>query len=130
MRTFSRTKLRSASIVALATAALAGTSALAAQIQTSPSPSAPGHSQATAHPSESPDLHRSPTPHPSPSQSAAAKPTPSAKATESPETGDSGIHGACVSKVAQDHTAVADNGHGKKTHGAAVSKAAHDCPKG
>jgi hypothetical protein len=25
---------------------------------------------------------------------------------------------------------VADNGHGRSTHGAAVSKAAHDCPKG
>jgi hypothetical protein len=35
-----------------------------------------------------------------------------------------GVHGACVSKVAQDTTTVG------RAHGLAVSKAAHDCPKG
>ena len=35
-----------------------------------------------------------------------------------------GVHGACVSKVAQDTTTVG------RAHGLAVSKAAHECPKG
>jgi len=35
-----------------------------------------------------------------------------------------GVHGACVSKFAQDTTIVG------RAHGLAVSKAAHDCPKG
>jgi len=35
-----------------------------------------------------------------------------------------------VSKVARDPHATALNKHGKMSHGAAVSKAAHDCPKG
>lgn len=35
-----------------------------------------------------------------------------------------GVHGACVSKVAQDTTIVG------RAHGLAVSKAAHECPKG
>lgn len=38
--------------------------------------------------------------------------------------GAQGIHGACVSKVAQDATIVG------RAHGLAVSKAAHECPKG
>ena len=38
--------------------------------------------------------------------------------------GAQGIHGACVSKVAQDTTIVG------RAHGLAVSKAAHECPKG
>ena len=35
-----------------------------------------------------------------------------------------GVHGACVSTVAHDKTTVG------RAHGAAVSKAAHECPKG
>jgi len=38
--------------------------------------------------------------------------------------GAQGVHGACVSKVAQDTTIVG------RAHGMAVSKAAHQCPKG
>lgn len=38
--------------------------------------------------------------------------------------GAQGVHGACVSKVAQDKSTVGS------AHGAAVSKAAHECPKG
>lgn len=38
--------------------------------------------------------------------------------------GAQGVHGACVSKVAQDTTIVG------RAHGLAVSKAAHECPKG
>ena len=38
--------------------------------------------------------------------------------------GAQGVHGACVSKAAQDKLAVG------RDHGRAVSKAAHECPKG
>ena len=38
--------------------------------------------------------------------------------------GAQGVHGACVSKAAQDKLAVG------RDHGRAVSKAAHSCPKG
>jgi len=38
--------------------------------------------------------------------------------------GAQGVHGACVSKVARDTTIVG------RAHGLAVSKAAHECPKG
>ncbi|NMM23653.1 MAG: hypothetical protein HHJ11_09175 [Phycicoccus sp.] len=38
--------------------------------------------------------------------------------------GAQGVHGACVSKVAQDTTIVG------RAHGLAVSTAAHECPKG
>jgi colicin import membrane protein len=38
--------------------------------------------------------------------------------------GAQGVHGACVSKVAQNKLLVG------RAHGAAVSKAAHECPKG
>ena len=45
-------------------------------------------------------------------------------AVEAAEPAAQGVHGACVSKVAQDKTIVG------RAHGAAVSKAAHECPKG
>jgi len=48
-----------------------------------------------------------------------------AEAAEPAEAdGAQGVHGACVSKVAQDKSTVG------RAHGAAVSKAAHECPKG
>ncbi len=58
--------------------------------------------------------------------------TETAEAPEAPEAVDpvdpagaaQGVHGACVSKFAQDTTIVG------RAHGLAVSKAAHDCPKG
>lgn len=47
-----------------------------------------------------------------------------AEPAEPAEPAAQGVHGACVSKVAQDKTIVG------RAHGAAVSKAAHECPKG
>jgi hypothetical protein len=105
-------KLRSALITAAAVAVVGGSSALANNL---------------------PKLGA----HPSPSNSSAPKPSPSSdvkggsggtSAGKSVSSGDN--HGACVRKVAEDHAATAENKHGKKTHGAAVSKAAHTCPKG
>ena len=114
-------KLRSAAIVATAIGALAATGAMAQNLST------PGAS------------HR-----PESKSSAAPKATPSPKPSESPDITasnsaqtekadvaktDADKHGDCVSAVARNHSLVADNGHGHSTHGAAVSKAAHDCPK-
>jgi hypothetical protein len=49
----------------------------------------------------------------------------SAEAAEPAEAdGAQGVHGTCVSKAAQDKSAVG------RDHGLAVSKAAHECPKG
>ena len=56
---------------------------------------------------------------------------PSGSSGPSGTSGPSGAHdehGDCVSKVARDKSALAPNKHGKMTHGAAVSKAAHTCP--
>ena len=112
-------KLRSAAIVAIAIGALAATGALAQNL------SSPGAS------------HR-----PESKSTSAAKAALSPEASESPDgtasntaqtqtagaaNTDADKHGDCVSAVARDHTLFADNGHGKSTHGAAVSKAAHDC---
>ena len=47
-----------------------------------------------------------------------------AEAAKEAADGAQGVHGACVSKVAQDTTTVG------RAHGLAVSKAAHECPKG
>jgi hypothetical protein len=51
--------------------------------------------------------------------------TPNPKSTAKSEA--QGVHGACVSKVAQDKTKVGGKNH---NHGGAVSAAAHSCPKG
>jgi hypothetical protein len=45
----------------------------------------------------------------------------------STEDASQGAHGACVSAVARDHSAVGGPHH---NHGGAVSAAAHECPKG
>ena len=53
------------------------------------------------------------------------KPSKSPKPTKSPSAdGAQGVHGACVSAVAQDKSTVG------RDHGKAVSEAAHSCPKG
>ena len=112
--------IRSAAIVATAIAALAGTGALAQNLSTagathnsSSNSSSALKATPSAEPSDSPDA------------SPKADATPNASKTGVP----GGAHGACVSAVAQNKSAVVDNGHGQKTHGARVSKAAHDCPK-
>jgi hypothetical protein len=51
------------------------------------------------------------------------KPSKSPKAEDGDE-GAQGVHGACVSAVAQDKSTVG------RDHGKAVSEAAHSCPKG
>jgi hypothetical protein len=51
--------------------------------------------------------------------------TPKPKSTAESEA--QGVHGACLSKVAQDKTKVGGKNH---NHGGAVSAAAHSCPKG
>jgi hypothetical protein len=56
-----------------------------------------------------------------PTQAATPKPKSTAKSEAQ------GVHGACVSKVAQDKTKVGGKNH---NHGGAVSAAAHSCPKG
>ncbi|MEP7035554.1 MAG: hypothetical protein ABI934_08200 [Actinomycetota bacterium] len=48
---------------------------------------------------------------------------PDPAAAPAPAVGAQGLHGACVSAVAQDKSTVG------RDHGAAVSKAAHSCPK-
>ena len=55
---------------------------------------------------------------------AAADAAEAAKEAADGADGAQGVHGACVSKVAQDTTTVG------RAHGLAVSKAAHECPKG
>jgi len=54
----------------------------------------------------------------------AAKAAKEAADDASTADGAQGVHGACVSKVAQDTTIVG------RAHGLAVSTAAHECPKG
>jgi hypothetical protein len=117
--------LRSAAIVAIAIGALAGTGALAQNLSTpgaSHRPESKSSSSAKAahsrEASESPEVAASTTP----------EPTDTSDASKAAKT-DADKHGDCVSVAARNHSLVADNGHGRSTHGAAVSKAAHDCPK-
>ncbi len=57
-------------------------------------------------------------------EAADAAETPEAVDPVDPAGAAQGVHGACVSKVAQDTTTVG------RAHGLAVSTAAHECPKG
>ena len=111
--------LRSAAIVAIAIGALAATGAMAQNLST-PGASHSPHSKSSPAPKA--------TPSSKPSESPDATGSPSDAQTEKPDAAG-GKHGDCVSKVARDHGLVADNGHGQTNHGAAVSKAAHDCPQ-
>jgi hypothetical protein len=114
--------LRSAAIVAIAIGALAATGALAQNLSTPGATHRPeSKSSPAAKAAHSPEATESPKV----AESAAPEATETADAAK---TG-AGKHGECVSAVARDHSLVADNGHGRSTHGAAVSKAAHDCPK-
>jgi len=118
---------RSAAIVAIAVAALAGTGALAETLSSqgathsthAKSSSAP---RATPSPesSESPDVNR-------PDSDEQSEKTD----VDTPDTdkADADKHGDCVSAAARNHSLLADNHHGGKNHGAAVSDAAHSCPK-
>jgi hypothetical protein len=107
--------------VALAVGALAGTSALAANLS---APGASHHSdsksspapKATTHAGESPDVT---------GQSRAETVEPTVVDTDKAA---SDAHGGCVSKIARDHTKTEANKHGRKTHGALVSDYAHSCP--
>jgi hypothetical protein len=119
-------KLRSAALTAAAIAVVGGTTALAASVPLV----VPRLDPAKPH------LHTSASP--SAEASPEAKESPEAKPSESPDPtppvvvtspSANGTHGDCVSKVAQDHSAVAKNKNGKETHGAAVSQAAHECGK-
>jgi hypothetical protein len=118
-------KLRSAAIVAIAIGALAATGALAQNLSTPGATHRPesksSHAAKAAH---SPEATESPKV----AESASAAATDPADASKTAKTG-AGKHGECVSAVARNHSLVADNGHGRSTHGAAVSKAAHECPK-
>jgi hypothetical protein len=115
--------LRSAAIVALAVGALAGTSALAANL------SAPGQSH-------HPDSKSSPAPkattHAAPVESPDVTGKSRAETVEPTEVdtdkAESDAHGDCVSKIARDHTKTEANKHGKQSHGALVSDWAHSCP--
>ncbi len=118
MRVLKASRFRSATLAAVATAFFVGTAALAAK--PSPSPS--------ASPKASPHVAASPSPsHGAPASPKSASPQVTPSDNSTPATGDG--HGDCVSKVAKDPNAKALNKHGKLNHGAAVSKAAHDCAK-
>ncbi|HXA41768.1 MAG TPA: hypothetical protein VNV65_02530 [Candidatus Solibacter sp.] len=123
MRVFNNSRVRSALLAAMATVFLLGTAALAAQ-KPSPSPSASPSDTASASPSATPTESPEASPSSSPESSPAA---PIVLGSSSP---DADAHGDCVSKVARDKSAEApkENGEGEN-HGAAVSKAAHSCPK-
>jgi hypothetical protein len=117
--------LRSAAIVAIAIGALAATGALAQNLATSGASHRPESKSSTAaRAAHSPEASESPKV----AESASPEATEQVDASKTAKT-DADKHGDCVSAVARTHSLVADNGHGQSTHGAAVSKAAHDCPK-
>jgi hypothetical protein len=117
--------LRSAAIVAIAIGALAATGALAQNLATSGASHRPeSKSSPAAKAAHTPEASESPEV----TVSTSAEPTEKADVGKTAKT-DADKHGDCVSAVARNHSLVADNGHGQSTHGAAVSKAAHDCPK-
>jgi hypothetical protein len=117
--------LRSAAIVAIAIGALAATGALAQNLSTPGASHRPASkSSPAAKAAHSPEATESPKV----AESATPEATEKADASNTAKT-DADKHGDCVSAVARNHSLVADNGHGRSTHGAVVSKAAHDCPK-
>ena len=118
MRFINNSRVRSSLLAAMATVFLLGTAALAAQ-KPSPSPSASPSDTFSASPTESPEA----------SPSASPESSPAAPIVLGSPNSDSDAHGDCVSKVARDKTAEATNHEGEKNHGAAVSAAAHSCPK-
>jgi hypothetical protein len=115
--------LRSAAIVALAVGALAGTSALAANL------SAPGqshHSDSKSSPAPKATTHAAPgesTDVTGQSRAETVEPT-----VVDTDKADPDAHGDCVSKIARDHTQTEVNKNGKHSHGAWVSDWAHSCP--